>query len=410
MDPAYKDEILAKYNYDNFSIYSLNRTSGLNENRAKVVNMLACPEDVKSYEEFKKLSERFNSTTDDGTMTILGHDTRDYELDYIEVDGHASDHGYAKNNQTLSNDRAATILKMGESLCGNLDITKARTGVTSTIEVRKVDGKELVNDLEAKIARSAVFTIAIKLRDDAEPVTDDNFVDENGDVRETIGSKTGEGSEETAQQDAASSEEGTEGQTNEVKKTETIYNDISPDGYYTASNEYLYFKRIKEDNNFVYKNIVDKIGYFEPAFHSLTPEGFNARLNFLQQCTRQGPTIGSHAGGELPDGSGNKMTEMAANLAFGMAPYCILRVGDFFYSKICINAISISYETGGGVQWDLNPEGIGVQPMMADVNITFNFLGGQNLDGPVAQLQNAITSNYYANSSVYTQKHEPSHD
>ena len=408
MDPAYQDEILAKYNYDNFSIYSLNRTSGLNENRAKVVNMLACPEDVKSYEEFKKLSERFNATTDDGTMTILGHDTRDYELDYIEVDGHASDHGYVSNNQVLSKDRATTILKMGENLCGNLDINKARTGTTSTIEVRKVDGKELVNDLEAKIARSAVFTIAIKLRDDAEPVTDDNFVDENGDVQETIGSKTGEGTEETAQQETPAAEEETGGQTMEASKT--IYNDISPEGYYTAMNEYLYFKRIKEDNNFVYKNIVDKIGYFEPAFHSLTPEGFNSRLNFLQQCTRQGPTIGSHAGGELPDGSGNKMTEMAANLAFGMAPYCILRVGDFFYSKICINAISISYETGGGVQWDLNPEGIGVQPMMADVNITFNFIGGQNLDGPVAQLQNAITSNYYANSSVYTQKNGLAHD
>ena len=159
---------------------------------------------------------------------------------------------------------------------------------------------------------------------------------------------------------------------------------------------------MKEESNFVYKNVVEKVKHFDPAFHSITPEGFNARLNFLQQCTRQGPTIGSHAGGEIPKGKESNMTKMAANLAFGMAPYCVLRVGDFFYSKICINAISISYETGGGVQWDLNPEGAGVQPMMADVNITFNFIGGQNLDGPVAQLQNAITSNYYANSSVYT--------
>ena len=34
----------------------------------------------------------------------------------------------------------------------------------------------------------------------------------------------------------------------------------------------------------------EKLRYFDPAFHSITPEGFQSRLTFLHQCTRQGPT------------------------------------------------------------------------------------------------------------------------
>ena len=92
----------------------------------------------------------------------------------------------------------------------------------------------------------------------------------------------------------------------------------------------------------------------------------------------------------------------AGNLAFGRPPYCILRIGDFFYTKIVITSLSIRYENNGGVQWDLNQEGAGVQPMYADVSINFNFIGGQDLSGPVERLQNAVTANYYANASVYS--------
>jgi hypothetical protein len=158
---------------------------------------------------------------------------------------------------------------------------------------------------------------------------------------------------------------------------------------YTYDNEYLYFKNLKHNDNFIYKNIVDKVRFFDPAFHSMTPEGFNARLSFLHQCTRQGPT--SKVVG----------TNFAGNLAFGRAPYCILRIGDFFHTKICIDSMSIQYDNGGGVQWDLNPEGIGVQPMYATVSLNFKFIGGQDISGPIERLQNAVTSNYYANTSIY---------
>lgn len=158
---------------------------------------------------------------------------------------------------------------------------------------------------------------------------------------------------------------------------------------YTYDNEYLYFKNLKNNDNFIYKNIVDKVRFFDPAFHSMTPEGFNARLSFLHQCTRQGPT--SQVTG----------TNFAGNLAFGRAPYCILRIGDFFHTKICIDSMSIQYDNGGGVQWDLNPEGVGVQPMYATISLNFKFIGGQDISGPIERLQNAVTSNYYANTSIY---------
>jgi hypothetical protein len=62
----------------------------------------------------------------------------------------------------------------------------------------------------------------------------------------------------------------------------------------------------------------EKIKYFHPAFHSTTPEGLNSRLNFFitmyetrTNIKLQGPN----------------------NLAFGRAPVCILRIGDFIILK-----------------------------------------------------------------------------
>ena len=147
------------------------------------------------------------------------------------------------------------------------------------------------------------------------------------------------------------------------------------------------------------KRIVNRVRHFDPAYHSITPEGFNARLNFLQQCTRQGPTTAVNNGQVSIDS--NLYLQYAGNLSFGRAPYCILRIGDFFNTKILIDSISIDYDNGGGTQWDLNPEGAGVQPMMANITMNFKFIGGQDLSGPIERLQNAVSSNFYANTSVY---------
>jgi hypothetical protein len=148
-------------------------------------------------------------------------------------------------------------------------------------------------------------------------------------------------------------------------------------------DESRYFTRIKNTDPLVFDAFRDKIKYFHPAFHSMTPEGLNSRLTFLQQCTRQGPTL------EKVD---------TQNLAFGRAPVCILRIGDFYHTKIVIDNLSVDYEP---LVWDLNPEGIGVQPMIANVTLSFKFVGGSSLKGPIDMLQNALSFNYYANTHVY---------
>ena len=154
-------------------------------------------------------------------------------------------------------------------------------------------------------------------------------------------------------------------------------------------NERLFFEMLKENDNLAYNKLVDKVKYFSPAFHSITPEGFNARLTFLQQCTRQGPTA---TASDIVSGS------TAANLAFGRAPFCVLRLGDFLNTKIVIESINITYPDS---QWDLNSEGIGVQFMMAKVSMQIHILGGSDISAPIKRLQNAVSFNYYANTSIY---------
>jgi len=158
-------------------------------------------------------------------------------------------------------------------------------------------------------------------------------------------------------------------------------------------NEGEFFQLLERNAPFMHHLITDKIKYFDPAYHSISPEGFNARLTFLQQCTRQGPTVGNS----------DYNSKTAYNLAFGRPPVCVLRLGDFYYTKIIINSINIQYENA---QWDLNPEGIGVMPMFAKVSLSFTFLGGSDLAGPISRLQNAVSFNYYANASVYDNRAE----
>lgn len=165
-------------------------------------------------------------------------------------------------------------------------------------------------------------------------------------------------------------------------------------------NESKFFEMLEIEEPFLHQKISDKIKYFDPAFHSVSPEGFNARLTFLQQCTRQGPTCGSS---DIYTGANT-----ANNLAFGRPPVCVLRIGDFYYTKIIIESITIDF---GDVMWDLNAEGIGVMPMIADINISFNYIGGSSLSGPISRLQNALSFNMYANTEVYDNRSElPEYD
>ena len=161
-------------------------------------------------------------------------------------------------------------------------------------------------------------------------------------------------------------------------------------------NEADYFNFLEEDSPFVYKSIKEKIKYFNPAFHSMTPEGLNSRLTFLNQCLRPGETI------PTVTNQGTTVVD-ADNTAFGPPPVCVLRIGDFYHSKVIFDSISFSYDP---LLLDINPEGIGVQPMIVKVQTNFKFIGGQALEGPVSQLQNALSFSYFANTGMYDPRAE----
>jgi hypothetical protein len=158
-----------------------------------------------------------------------------------------------------------------------------------------------------------------------------------------------------------------------------------------------YFEVIKEETPMVYDNLKDKLQFFDPAFHSMTPEGLNSRLTFLQQCMRPGESIPTI---KEVNGQTTIQYDQAMNTAFGAPPILILRVGDFYNIKIAPTSLGITYEP----LLDINPEGIGVQPMIANITLGFNFLGGAGLKEPVDKLQNALSFNYYANTEIYDER------
>jgi len=161
-----------------------------------------------------------------------------------------------------------------------------------------------------------------------------------------------------------------------------------------------YFETIKEETPMVYDSLKEKLKFFQPSFHSTTPEGLNSRLTFLQQCLRPGDTIPTV---KDINGSPQEVFFDAKNTAFGTPPVLVLRVGDFYNTKIIPDSLSISYE---GL--DLNPEGIGIQPMIANIQMGFKFVGGSGLKESIDKLQNALSFNFYANTEIWDDRADPS--
>lgn len=134
---------------------------------------------------------------------------------------------------------------------------------------------------------------------------------------------------------------------------------------------------------------------YRPAFNSYTPDDFYERVTFLQQCLRPGRSVSvgqQDAQGRYSEGAGS-------NSVFGRMPVCVLRMGDFFHTKVIIENINFDFNPNGDTLWDMNPEGRGLQPMLCQVNMTMKVLGGQSLAEPIRQLQNALSSNFYANAT-----------
>ena len=157
--------------------------------------------------------------------------------------------------------------------------------------------------------------------------------------------------------------------------------------------EQNYFETIKGSDPFLYDGIKSKIKYFNPAFHSITPEGFNSRMTFLNQCVRPGRTI------PTTSVDGSTKNKDAFNTNFGRPPILILRIGDYYNCKIVPDTLGFTYDT-----LDFNPEGIGVQPMIVTVKLGFKMIGGHGLKEPIEKLQNALSFNYYANTEMYDER------
>lgn len=342
----------------------------------------------------------------------------------IEFNGHASSAGSGESNTTLSNNRAETFKAwMTERKFPNPENGQMKRG-----DPKNQDGSKnnvnngIANSPEAKMWRSASVKIIYTMsetedasKQETKAGTEAKPLDQTNEVRDTNSLKTkyeewvknyyDKGSNAWilsiklanpnitdnellklfAEQILPGLEEETK--VEEVKEEEKL---PTVERY---DNEGEFFELLDRADPFLHHLITDKIKYFDPAYHAISPEGFNARLTFLHQCTRQGATISNS----------DTNAKSAYNLAFGRPPICVLRLGDFYNTKIVINSMTLTFDEP---QWDLNPEGIGVMPMFAKVSINFTFLGGSDLAGPIARLQNAVSFNYYANTSVYDNRAE----
>ena len=307
---------------------------------------------------------------------------------FFAIAGGASVHGYQSSNVDLST-RRANFVKSWLEYCFKANNLTVDYDATAKIHVKTgIEGGEEsleVNSESAKRGRYAKAVIYWYDEDVKDSTETEKLYDETGNTdsitikeeTEIIGEKLNEQTE--------------------TGENTTIANTMSLTDYYSSryNNEELFFKVLEDSDKSLYKKITDKVKFFDPVFHSITPEGFNSRLAFLHQCTRQGPTISSS---DISQTNGYNSAGYAGNLSFGRPPVCVLRLGDFFNTRILITSLSIQYDQA---QWDLNPEGIGVQPMLANVTLGITFQGGSSLGGPIQRLQNAVSFNYYANQEVY---------
>lgn len=331
-------------------------------------------------------------------------DKERFKITNISFVGHASKQGRVDSNDALSKNRGETLKKWASkhfdsSVLG--DVTthvqtkkpKIDSGGNSGKEVKVWRSASIVIEYEESEDSNAVNTKAAQGIDKVEVPNKETSnmytrlfgnvlkMSTETDPNKTVGDALIEIGKKAIEKEQDSSDKVEE----EIEVEEKTVN--------RYDNEGEFFQLLNRESPILRNLITNKIKYFDPAFHSISPEGFNARLTFLHQCTRQGATI--------EQGDPNAIS--AYNLAFGRPPVCVLRLGDFYYTKIIITSLDIHYDNP---QWDLNPEGIGMMPMFAKITINFKFLGGSDLAGPIARLQNAVSFNYYANTGVYDNRAE----
>lgn len=338
VDSEYREQDLTAGNYKDLKSYYFNR----NKN-----NILT--------EYYKDITHSFKDIYENYT-NILGNKI----IKEAHIEGGAINIGNEKLNENLGKNR---MLFAEKFLTDKLGIEKNK--IFGNKEPNLIDLNKLnisnVSSEESKLSRYAKIILKTYESNDKNLYDTDNELSINGNIENYVS-------------------------TSEI---------VPPYKAHRSDNEYRYFEYMSKSQEFLNTKIISKIKYFNPAFHSITPEGFNSRLSFLHQCTRQGPTISTS---EYSVEKDNMEMKNTGNLSFGRPPVCVLRVGDFYNTKVIITSMLINFND---TTWDMNPEGIGVQPMFARVSLNITFLGGSDLGAPISRLQNAISFNYYANQSIY---------
>ena len=361
------------------------------------------------YSDFKEMLDKVAQVLDSGGSV---------ELDVISS---ASSKGNPDYNKTLSQRRADSVIKeiyqkeingkkleeftkTDETEKVKLKINKKEEGSDSdlkSIDFKDVDcrerfsstSKDGIGSMQAMLCRRVTVSLVNITDPETKPEKEKGQEEKGKNIEGDFNSTGAEiGSNNTETQATQNPDIS---YTTVKDKTTRLRGDLTKRLLRKLLTECNYFEMIKEQNPMVYDGIKSKIKNFQPIFHSITPEGLNSRLTFLNQCMRPGDTIPTavEAGGQT-----QFQYNDVFNSAFGTPPVCVLRVGDFYHSKIIIDQMSFKYENA---KFDINPEGIGVQPMIADVTMNFNFIGGHGIDNPVSELQNALSFNYYANTEMY---------
>lgn len=410
VDERYKDEV-----FRNSKSYTDSSSSKLNSSGYKTLldYHTEANEFIENGGQLYSFAEVFCALQDDGMNVLSGVVNKDnvealkkmfneYDVVSVESHGFASSHGYTTNNNRLDVNRARSVVNWLKSRSSKFSVAE----VTESSIGPKLNTSSAA-DLEAKVWRCACAIITLQqatVNELNEISTNQSEVLDTEQVEKVSNLSLDSVSSINTQGMTAVNKNSVQNQLSyNSKKAESDLKTASDNSDANPSNsaisegygkEYEFFKDLERNSPLLRNKIVDKIKYFDPAYHSITPEGFNARLTFLHQCTRQGSTSSA---------SDNKSYKTASNLAFGAPPVCVLRIGDFFYTKIIIESLTIAYDD---CNWDLNDEGIGIMPMIADVNIGFKFLGGSDITGPISRLQNAVSFNYYANTGVYDDRAE----
>ena len=456
-DKAYENQVLhtvsgdTKYNYYDIKDYGLNSNIGFQQliSAHKSDEQLYFDGKLFSFTdvfcavqpEAKNIlnSNQYDEENINIISEILGVNKEGYTIKGIEVQGFASSHGYKSSNNTLGKNRAESVVKWLKMHCSHLFKDVIHDKILSYkenkigVELNSHDSNSFLakvwrcSRVLIKINKNSISTISEKIDDPTTPIpsgetktTADNITYSDNKtfkyIRQAVSfaeiskeiygdalqnayisafgkSMTSTQAHATINQVEQNRAEAEAKAMNANKEGNAI--NIYGDGKIGYANEYKFFSELSSNEPFLHSKIIEKLKYFDPAFHSITPEGFQSRLTFLHQCTRQGNTSAAS--------DTNNKTRNASNLAFGRPPICVLRIGDFYNTKIIIDSLSINYDD---TTWDLNDEGIGVMPMMANVNISFKFLGGSDLSGPINRLQNALSFNHYANTSVYDDRAE----